>query len=112
MSSTQHTTEHPDPKFKKANRTKPGKIRESTGDNRDAVAEDIGKSLLVLLTTPLALAGVGQVLGGVGSNLLRGLGKVVNRPRKLVGCRCNLGSSTPRKRHGVSLFLLPPVINS
>ena len=89
MSSTQHTTEHPDPKFNKAYRTKPGKIRESTGDNRDAVAEVIGKSLLVL-TTPFALARVGQVLGGVGSNLLRGLGKVVNRPRK-----CNLGSSTP-----------------
>ena len=60
------TTKHPDPKFKKAYRTKAGKIRESTGDNRDAVAEVIGKSLLVLLTTPFALARVGQVLGGVG----------------------------------------------
>ena len=82
-------TKHPDPKFTKVYRRKADKIRKSTGDNRDAVVEDIGKGLLVLLTTPFALAGailggVGQVLGGVGS-MLRGLGKVVNRPRELVG---------------------------
>ncbi|KIJ90408.1 hypothetical protein K443DRAFT_14375 [Laccaria amethystina LaAM-08-1] len=70
---------HPDAKVKKAYRTKAAKIRKSTGDNRDAVVEDIGKGLLVLLTTPFALAGailggVGQVLGGVGS-MLRGWGK-------------------------------------
>lgn len=80
---------HPDLKSKKEYRAKADKIRKSTGDNRDAVVEDIGKGLLVLLTTPFALAGailggVGQVLGGVGS-MLRGLGKVVNRPRELVG---------------------------
>jgi len=82
-------TKHRDLKFKKVYRAKADKIRKSTGDNREAVVEDIGKGLLVLLTTPFALAGailggVGQVLGGVGS-MLRGLGKVVNRPRELVG---------------------------
>lgn len=81
-------TKHPDPKFKKLYRRKADKIRKSTGDNRDAVVEDIGKGLLVLLTTPFALAGailggVGQVLGGVGS-MLREWGKVVNRPREPV----------------------------
>ena len=41
-------TKHSDAKFKKAYRTK---SRKATGDNRDVVVEDIGKGLMVLLTT-------------------------------------------------------------
>lgn len=57
-------TKHPDVKFKKAYRTK---SRKSTDDNRDVVVEDIGKGLMVLLTSHDAraiLVGVGEVLGG------------------------------------------------
>jgi len=80
---------HPDPQVKKEYRTKAEKLRDSTGDNREGILEDIGKGLLILLTTPFALVGtvllgVGQILGGVGT-ILRGLGKLAGKPRELVG---------------------------
>ena len=80
---------HPDPQVKKEYLMKAEKLRNSTGDNREGILEDIGKGLLILFTTPFALVGtvlqgVGQILGGVGS-ILRGLGKLAGKPRDLVG---------------------------
>ncbi|EDR07805.1 uncharacterized protein LACBIDRAFT_294456 [Laccaria bicolor S238N-H82] len=81
--------QHPDPRVKAEYRTKAKELRASTGGQRDTILEDIGKGLLILLTTPFALVGailgtVGQILNGVGS-ILRGLGKLANKPRELVG---------------------------
>lgn len=81
--------QHPDPRVKAEYRTKAEKLRTSTGGQRESILEDIGKGLLILLTTPFALVGailgtVGQLLNGVGS-ILRGLGKLANKPRELVG---------------------------
>ncbi|KIJ94828.1 hypothetical protein K443DRAFT_683460 [Laccaria amethystina LaAM-08-1] len=80
---------HPDSRVQAEYRAKAEKLRNSTGANRESIVEDIGKGLLILLTTPFALVGailgtVGQILNGVGS-ILRGLGKLANKPRELVG---------------------------
>lgn len=80
---------HPDPKVQKEYRTKAQKLRNSTSDKREGILEDIGKGLLILLTTPFFLVGTAlqaadQILRGVGS-ILRGLGKLAKKPRDLVG---------------------------
>lgn len=82
-------SKHPDPKVKKEYLTKAQKLRNSASDKHEGILEDIGKGLLILLTTPFALVGAvlqgaGQILGGVGS-ILRGLGKLAGKPRELVG---------------------------
>ncbi|KAF8161656.1 hypothetical protein B0H34DRAFT_388705 [Crassisporium funariophilum] len=70
---------HEDPKVKREWKENARKFRERP-DERESILEEIGRGLLILLTTPFALAGAiiystGVMLGGVAS-ILKGLGSL------------------------------------
>jgi len=74
------TEKHPDPKMKQHFKAQAQTLRSASAQEKESVMKEIGKGLLVLLTTPFALISgvllvVGELLGGL-SAVLKGFGKL------------------------------------
>ncbi|KXN90865.1 hypothetical protein AN958_03519 [Leucoagaricus sp. SymC.cos] len=76
---------HPDLEVKKFWREKARTFRGGNMEERESVLDEIGRGILVLLSTPFvlvggALRGVGSLLGGVAS-VLTGIGGLAGKLR-------------------------------
>jgi hypothetical protein len=74
---------HTDPKVKTHWRQKARIFRVAKADEREGILEEIGKGLLILLTTPFFLVGAvlqaaGGILNGVGL-VLKGIGRLTKK---------------------------------